>query len=76
VLSRGGHTTTLACWGASDVHVTEGWVSDRFGERERATVLVADLHGPMPLRFGWRFVPSQTSVDIPGSGSEVAASPR
>ena len=75
VLSLGGHATTLACWGASGVNVTEGWVSDRFGERERATVLVADVQGPMPLRFGWRFVPSETSVDIPGPGSEVAASP-
>jgi hypothetical protein len=76
VLSHGGHATTLACWGASGVKVTEGWVSDRFGERERATVLVADIHGPMPLRFGWRFVPSETSFDIPRPGSEVAASPR
>ena len=64
VLSRGEHATTLACWGTSGVKVTEGSVSDRFGERQRATVLVADVHGPMPLRFGWRFAPAETHVDI------------
>ena len=74
VLSRGEHATTLACWGTSGVKVTEGWVSDRFGERERAAVLVAHVHGPMPLRFGWRFVPSGTNARIAGRDPEVAAS--
>jgi hypothetical protein len=74
VLSRGEHATTLACWGTSEVNVTEGWVSDRFGQRERAAVLVADVHGPMPLRFGWRFVPSETDARTAGLDPEVAAS--
>jgi hypothetical protein len=74
VLSRGEHAATLACWGTSGVKVTEGWVSDRFGERERAAVLVAHVHGPMPLRFGWRFVPSETDARIAGRDPEVAAS--
>jgi hypothetical protein len=74
VLSHGEHATTLAFWGTSGVIVTEGWVSDRFGRRERAAVLVADVSGPMPLRFGWRFVPSETSAGIAGHDPEVAAS--
>jgi hypothetical protein len=74
VLSRGEHATTLACWGTSGVKVTEGWVSDRFGERRRATVLVADVHGPMPLRFGWRFAPSATNARTAAHDPEVAAS--
>jgi hypothetical protein len=74
VLSHGEHATTLACWGTSEVNVSEGWVSDRFGQRKRAAVLVADVHGPMPLRFGWRFVPSETSAGIAGHDPEVAAS--
>jgi hypothetical protein len=72
-LSRDEHATTLACWGTSAVKVTEGWVSDRFGERRRAAVLVAHIHGPMPLRFGWRFVPSETNTSISGHDPEVAA---
>ena len=56
------------------MNVTEGWVSDRFGKRERAAVLVADVSGPMPLRFGWRFVPSEASAGIAGHDPEVAGS--
>jgi uncharacterized heparinase superfamily protein len=73
VLSRGEYATTLAYWGASSVDVTEGWVSDRFGVRERAPVLVAHVQGPMPLRFGWRFVPCETSSRSAGHDPEVAA---
>ena len=74
VLSDGEHATTLACWGTSGVNLSEGWVSDRFGQRERAAVLVAQVHGPMPLRFGWRFFPSETKTRIAGHDPEVAAS--
>jgi hypothetical protein len=74
VLSRGEHATTLACWGTSGVKVTEGWVSDRFGERQRAAVLVAHIHGSMPLRFGWRFAPTETTARTAGHDPEVAAS--
>jgi hypothetical protein len=74
VLSQGEYATTLACWGTSRVNVTEGWVSDRFGERKRAPVVVAHLHGLMPLRFGWRFVPSETDTRIAGHDPEVTAS--
>ena len=74
VLSHVEHATTLAFWGTSGVNVTEGWVSDRFGKRERAVVLVADVSGPMPLRFGWRFVPSETNAGIAGRDPKVAAS--
>jgi hypothetical protein len=74
VLSRGEHVTTLACWGTSSVNLIEGWVSVRFGARERAAVLVAHVQGPMPLRFGWRFVPCETSSRTVGRDPEVAAS--
>ncbi len=74
VLSRGEHAMTLACWGTSEVDVTEGWASDRFGERERAAVLVAYVHGPLPLRFGWRFAPSELNARTAGHDPEVAAS--
>jgi uncharacterized heparinase superfamily protein len=74
VLSRDDYATTLSCWGMSSVNVTEGWVSDRFGVRERGTVLVGDIQGPMPLRFGWRFVPSEASGRTVGQDPEVAAS--
>ncbi|MBA3736315.1 MAG: alginate lyase family protein [Actinobacteria bacterium] len=74
VLSHGEYATTLAWWGTSQVSVTDGWVSDRFGERKRAPVVVAHLHGPMPLRFGWRFVPSETDRRVAGHDPEVTAS--
>lgn len=74
VLSRGEHAMTLACWGTSGVKVTEGWVSDRFGERQRAAVLVAQVHDSMPLRFGWRFAPTETTARTAGDDPEVAAS--
>jgi hypothetical protein len=72
VMSQGDHATTVAWWGTSAVEVTEGWVSDRFGLRERAPVLVAHVQGLLPLRFGWRFMPSETSNRILGSDAEVA----
>jgi hypothetical protein len=74
VLSRGEHAMTLACWGTSGVKVTEGWVSDRFGERQRAAVLVAQVHDSMPLRFGWRFAPTERTARTAGDDPEVAAS--
>ena len=48
--------------------VTEGWVSDQFGVRERAAVLIAKARGRMPLNLGWHFSPSH--LGNPGTGSD------
>lgn len=37
-----------------------GWVSERFGMRERAPVLTLRVEGRAPLRFGYRFTPPRT----------------
>jgi hypothetical protein len=72
VLSRGDDAITVGWWGTSALEVTEGWVSDRFGVRECGPVLVGHVQGKLPLRFGWRFVPSETSNRILGRDAEVA----
>jgi hypothetical protein len=59
--SHAGTTLMLACWGAAAVEVIEGWVSDRFGVRERAPVLVLRCQGDLPLAFGYRFYPPEKS---------------
>jgi uncharacterized heparinase superfamily protein len=61
LVSHGDNAMAVAWWGTTAVEVTEGWVSDRFGVREQAPMLVAHVHGTLPLRFGWRLVPSETS---------------
>ena len=49
-------TVALAFLGASTVQIVEGWLSDRFGVRKRAPVLVAGVSGLLPLSFGYEFV--------------------
>jgi len=73
VLSSSEYELTLTSWGTSQVIVTEGWVSDQFGIRERAAVLVATVRGQMPLSFGWNFSPSHLSTSGPGSDPAKAA---
>jgi hypothetical protein len=52
-----GKVIALTWWGASQVDLSEGWVSDRFGVRERGPVLIARAAGDLPLNFGYRFTP-------------------
>jgi hypothetical protein len=40
--------------GVDSVRLLEGWVSNRYGVRERAPALVAGVEGPLPLKFGYR----------------------
>ena len=54
-LKRGDVSVSLAFAGVDYVSVTEGWVSDRFGVREAAPVLVAHVSGVLPLAFGYEF---------------------
>jgi uncharacterized heparinase superfamily protein len=53
-----GTVATLAYTGTSEVEVVNGWVSNQFGRRQRATVLVARAAGFLPLKFGYEFCPS------------------
>jgi uncharacterized heparinase superfamily protein len=43
--------------GALETRVEEGWVSDSYGARERALVLVASMRGQLPATMRTRFVP-------------------
>jgi hypothetical protein len=68
VLINGMQSLTLSCHGASSVDVEEGWVSEQFGVRQGAPVIVARAQGQMPLRLSWHFTPheeidSQTDLD-------------
>lgn len=73
VLSSGEYALRLTWRGASSVSVTEGWVSEQFGLRQRAAVLVAQLHGPLPLRFTWQFSPYEELTSPADLDSEQAA---
>jgi hypothetical protein len=44
--------------GLDEVRLSEGWVSDRFGVRERGPVLSGRVAGSLPIRFSCRLTPS------------------
>jgi Heparinase II/III-like protein/Heparinase II/III N-terminus len=67
---RGCARGNIHFFGVEHVVLAEGWVSDRFGVRERAPVLVGLIEGPLPLRFGYRVEPLR--VDAESSASELA----
>jgi uncharacterized heparinase superfamily protein len=54
-LSRDHETVTLAFRDTAEVRLVDGWVSDRYGVRKRAAVLVARVSGSLPLAFGYQF---------------------
>jgi hypothetical protein len=60
-------TVTLVFWGTSEVELVEGWVSVRFGVRERAPVLVARSSGALPLCFGYELL----LAEVPGDSEEL-----
>jgi len=70
-LATGGTVALLEYWGVSEVELVDGWVSDRFGVREEAPVLVACASGALPLRFGYQFVPWRSLR--PGEDQPTAA---
>ena len=47
----------VSCVGACQARVDESWVSDRYGVRERAPVVVADLSRDLPATLRTRLVP-------------------
>jgi hypothetical protein len=57
-LQREGVARRIRFEGFDEVGLTEGWVSDRFGTRTRAPVLVGSITGALPLRFGYRIAPT------------------
>jgi hypothetical protein len=67
---RGSVGCRIRFFGLERVRVEEGWVSDRFGVRERAPVLVGLAAGQLPLRFGYRVEP--LTVEADSSASELA----
>jgi uncharacterized heparinase superfamily protein len=44
--------------GADVVAVEDGWISSNYGSRERAPVIRATAHAPLPLRLSYRMVPA------------------
>jgi hypothetical protein len=46
---------SVAFFGFERVEQTEGWVSDSYGTRSRAPLLIGHVSGELPLRFGYRF---------------------
>jgi hypothetical protein len=65
---RGEIAVRIRFTGLDQVQLVEDWVSDRFGVRDRGPVLVGSVAGLLPIRFGYRLVPS--TVD---AGVEIAA---
>jgi Heparinase II/III-like protein/Heparinase II/III N-terminus len=66
---RGNARRNIHFFGVERVELAEGWVSDRFGVRETAPVLVGLIEGPLPLRFGYRIEPLPVEAE---SSSELA----
>jgi Heparinase II/III-like protein len=56
-LGLANRSVSLAFFGFERVEQTEAWVSNSYGARTRAPLLVAHVSGAMPLRFGYRFEP-------------------
>ena len=67
---RGNARRSIHFFGVERVLFAEGWVSDRFGVREKAPVLVGLIEGPLPLRFGYRI--ESLPVEAESSSSELA----
>jgi hypothetical protein len=56
--------------GFDEVRLTEGWISDRFGVRERGPMLVGAVVRRLPMRFGYRLAPAHVRA---GEMSETVA---
>jgi Heparinase II/III-like protein/Heparinase II/III N-terminus len=70
LVERGGVRCRVRFFGLERVRVQEGWVSNRFGVRERAPVVVGMAQGLLPLRFGYRVEP--LTVEAESSALEYA----
>jgi hypothetical protein len=67
---RGNVLCRIRFFGLHRVCADEGWVSDRFGVRQEAPVLVGLTTGRLPLRFGYHI--EAQPVEAESSASEVA----
>jgi hypothetical protein len=54
------------------VSLDESWVSDRFGVRESAPILIGLVSGSLPLRFGYRLEPGLVTAGATVAGSTTA----
>jgi hypothetical protein len=50
-----GRILLVSCSGLDRIELTDGWVSEAYGSRTRAPVLVGHVSGALPLRFAFRF---------------------
>jgi uncharacterized heparinase superfamily protein len=57
-IRRGHVSCRIQLTGFDEIRLTDGWISDRFGIREPGPVLVGRVAGTLPVRFGYRLVPS------------------
>ena len=57
-IRRGEDRYSVEFEGFDEIQLTEGWISDRFGVRERGPVLVGAVAGRLPLRFAYRLAPA------------------
>jgi uncharacterized heparinase superfamily protein len=54
--------------GFDEIRLAEGWVSDRYGVRERGPVLVGSIESPLPVELTCRFAPSVVRAESEGQG--------
>jgi uncharacterized heparinase superfamily protein len=69
VRAAGGAAVAIELEGVDEIELTEGWVCDRYGVRERAPVIAATKEATLPARIGHRV----TAVS-PHPGEQLAAS--
>jgi uncharacterized heparinase superfamily protein len=72
-LRSGNEEVTLAFSGPLSIEVSEGWVSDRYGSRTRASLISASVAGELPLRFGFAFAPAEVAALAPVEASTAEA---
>jgi hypothetical protein len=72
ISERGGTRCRVRFFGFDEVLQDESWVSDRFGVRSPAPVLVGLIGGRLPHRFGYRIEP--LAVTAHSSAAELARS--
>ena len=72
-LRNGGSTAEVDFDGAGEVEVGEGWVSDRFGRRERAPVVTARLDTELPATFGYSLTPVPAGARAGADFAEAVA---
>jgi hypothetical protein len=70
IVERGNARCRIHFFGVERVLLEEGWVSDLFGVRQMAPVLVGLVTGRLPIRFGYLLQP--LTVGAESSAAELA----